>query len=125
MYCFGFYCAFSVFNIEKEVIMDPYQNRRWVIIMIILLTGVVFIFRLFFLQVVNDKWKNRAHDISYSEKNIYPPRGLIYDRNGKLLVSANQVYDIMITPKEIGKNDTLKICKTFELTNLKNYENIY
>ena len=96
--------------------MDPYQNRRWVIIMIILLTGVVFIFRLFFLQVVNDKWKNRAHDISYSEKNIYPPRGLIYDRNGKLLVSANQVYDIMITPKEIGKNDTLKICKTFNIT---------
>ena len=96
--------------------MDPYQNRRWVIIMILLLIGLVFIFRLFFLQVVNDKWTKRAHEISYSKKNIYPPRGLIYDRNGKLLVSANQVYDIMITPKDIGEIDTLKICSLFKLT---------
>ena len=86
--------------------------------------GVVFIFRLFFLQVINDKWRNRAKEITYSEKNIYPPRGLIYDRNGKLLVSAEQVYDIMITPKEIGKTDTLKICNLFKLTKEELFEKI-
>ena len=69
-----------------------------------------FIFRLLFVQVIDPKWKNRAKVITLTEKSIQPPRGLIYDRNGKLLVSANQVYDIMVTPKEIGKIDTLALC---------------
>ena len=77
--------------------MDPYQNRRWVIILILLLIGLVFVFRLLFIQVLDQKWKDRARRITHTEKSIQPPRGLIYDRNGKLLVSANQVYDIMIT----------------------------
>ena len=91
--------------------MDPYQNRRWVIIMILLLIGLVFIFRLFFLQVVNDKWTKRAHEISYSKKNIYPPRGLIYDRNGRLLVSDN----ILGKTNSILKIDNAKISRPFVL----------
>ncbi|MEC8968661.1 MAG: penicillin-binding transpeptidase domain-containing protein [Bacteroidota bacterium] len=90
--------------------MDPFQGRRWVIILIVILIGMVFIFRLLFVQVIDSKWKNRAKVITLTEKSIQPPRGLIYDRNGKLLVSANQVYDIMVTPKEIGKIDTLALC---------------
>ena len=90
--------------------MDPFQGRRWVIILIVILIGMVFIFRLLFVQVIDPKWKNRAKVITLTEKSIQPPRGLIYDRNGKLLVSANQVYDIMVTPKEIGKIDTLALC---------------
>ena len=96
--------------------MDPYQNRRWVIILILLLIGLVFVFRLLFIQVLDPKWKDRARRITHTEKSIQPPRGLIYDRNGKLLVSANQVYDIMITPREIGEIDTLALCSLFSIT---------
>ena len=85
--------------------MDPFQGRRWVIILILILIGLVFIFRLLFIQVLDTKWKDRAKNITLSEKSIQPPRGLIYDRNGKLLVSANQVYDIMVTPRDIGQID--------------------
>ena len=93
--------------------MDPFQGRRWVIILIVILIGMVFIFRLLFVQVIDSKWKNRAKVITLTEKSIQPPRGLIYDRNGKLLVSANQVYDIMVTPKEIGNIYTLALCSLF------------
>ena len=96
--------------------MDPYQNRRWVVILILLLIGLVFVFRLLFIQVLDPKWKDRARRITHTEKSIQPPRGLIYDRNGKLLVSANQVYDIMITPREIGEIDTLALCSLFSIS---------
>ena len=78
--------------------------------------GLVFVFRLLFIQVLDPKWKDRARRITHTEKSIQPPRGLIYDRNGKLLVSANQVYDIMITPREIGEIDTLALCSLFSIT---------
>ncbi len=96
--------------------MDPFQNRRWVIIIIIIIIGIVFGFRLLFIQVVDDKWKTRAWDIIHKEISIEPPRGLIYDRNDKLLVGANQVYDIMVTPKLIGEIDTLKLCSLFKIS---------
>ena len=96
--------------------MDPYQGRRWVIILILILIGLIFIFRLLFVQVLNTKWSDRAHVITHSEKSIQPPRGLIYDRNGFLLVSANQVYDIMVTPREIGEIDTVELCKLFRIS---------
>ena len=93
--------------------MDPYQGRRWVIILILILIGLIFVFRLLFVQVIGSKWSDRAHVITHSEKSIQPPRGLIYDRNGLLLVSANQVYDIMVTPREIGEIDTISLCDLF------------
>ena len=49
--------------------MDSYQNRKWVIIITIITIGFVFTFRLLFLQVLDDKWKDRAEDISYAKKD--------------------------------------------------------
>ena len=96
--------------------MDSYQNRKWVIIITIIIIGFVFTFRLLFLQVLDDKWKERANDISQAKKVIQPPRGLIYDRNNNLLVAAEQVYDIFIIPKDIQESDSIKICKVFKIT---------
>ena len=96
--------------------MDPYQGRRWVIILIMLFMGIIFISRLLYIQVLDDKWIERAEKITHSQKVIKPSRGLIYDRNGKLLVIANQVYDIWVTPNKIGKIDTLELCDVLGLT---------
>lgn len=82
----------------------------------ILFIGVIFLFRLLYIQVLDDTWKDRANQITQHETTIHPSRGLIYDRHGKLLVAANQVYDIMVTPKDIGKTDTLQICDLFQLS---------
>lgn len=96
--------------------MDPYQNRRWVIILSIIAVGIVMIVRLLYLQVLNDKWADRSEEITHSEKSLKPSRGLIYDRNGVLLVEASQVYDIYVTPKDIGEVDTNELCAVFDLT---------
>jgi penicillin-binding protein 2 len=78
--------------------------------------GLIFIFRLLFIQVINKDWSNRAAQISSTIKNIQPPRGFIYDRNHKLLVGAEQAYDIMILPKAIKESDSLIICQLFNLS---------
>ena len=96
--------------------MDPFQGRRWVIILIILFTGVIFIARLLYIQVLDRKWIDRAERITRSQKVIKPSRGLIYDRNGDLLVIANPVYDIWTTPREIGAIDTLELCGILGIT---------
>jgi penicillin-binding protein 2 len=96
--------------------MDPYQSRRWVIILIILFIGVIFLSRLFYIQVIDSKWIDRAQSITHSRKIIKPSRGLIYDRNGELLVIAKQVYDIWTTPKDIGEVDTLELCEVLGIT---------
>ena len=96
--------------------MDPFQNRRWVIILIILSISFIFIFRLLYIQVINKEWAERASQISSKVENIQPPRGFIYDRNGKLLVGAEKVYDIYILPKDVIETDSSKICKLFNIS---------
>ncbi|MCB9189508.1 MAG: peptidoglycan glycosyltransferase [Flavobacteriales bacterium] len=96
--------------------MDPYQNRRWVIILSIIAVSIVMVVRLLYLQVLDDKWADRSEEITHSEKSLKPSRGLIYDRNGVLLVEASQVYDIYVTPDKIGETDTTELCKIFDLT---------
>ena len=96
--------------------MDPFQNRRWVLILIILAISLIFIFRLLFIQVINKEWAQRAAQISSKTENIQPPRGFIYDRNGLLLVGAEKVYDIYILPNAIVKSDSLKICNLFSIS---------
>ena len=76
--------------------MDPFQNRRWVVILIILSIGIIFMFRLLYIQVINDEWAERASQISSKFENLQPPRGFIYDRNGELLVGVEKVYQLAL-----------------------------
>ena len=96
--------------------MDPFQNRRWVIILIVLSISLIFSIRLLYIQVINKEWAKRAEQISYLKENLQPPRGFIYDRNNELLVGAENIYDIYILPIKIKEEDSLKICEIFKLT---------
>ena len=99
--------------------MDPYKNRRWVIILIIISIGLIFSFRLFYVQVINHDWSHRAAKISLKTENLQPPRGFIYDRNNKLLVGAETVYDIFILPIAVKEKDTSLICNLFKINKLE------
>ena len=103
--------------------MDPYKNRRWVIILIIISIGLIFSLRLFYVQVINHEWSHRAAKISLKTENLQPPRGFIYDRNNKLLVGAETVYDIFILPIAIKEKDTSLICNLFNISKLE-FKNI-
>ena len=105
--------------------MDPFKNRRWVIILIIISIGVIFSFRLLYIQIINNEWSERAEKISLSSENIQPPRGFIYDRNNKLLVGAATLYDLYILPIAVRKKDTSLICDLFKISKKELEEILY
>ena len=72
--------------------------------------------KLFYVQIINEKYKIDADNNSMSREAIYPPRGVIYDRNGVLLVGNRICYDIMVTPREVTAFDTLALAQALDTT---------
>ncbi len=89
--------------------MNYLENRKYVIQGIFLIVGAVFALRLFYIQVVDSSYKQAAETNAIKSVVQYPFRGLIYDRNGKLLVQNTPVYDLMVIPKEAKNVDTLRL----------------
>lgn len=87
-----------------------YEGRKYVLIAAVLFISTVFILRLFWIQVVDGRWKAEAANMAERKVTVYPSRGLIYDRKGRLLVANTPVYDLMVVPKEVDPFDTLVFC---------------
>lgn len=92
------------------------EKRKYVLSGIVLLVVAVYIVRLFNLQILSEEYKDKADSNAFYKKTIYPARGLMYDRNGKLLVYNQPAYDITFIPREIKKTDTLELCSTLGIT---------
>ncbi|HWZ22401.1 MAG TPA: hypothetical protein VNW06_07080, partial [Cytophagaceae bacterium] len=92
------------------------DERKLVIQIIFVLVGLIYVVRLFFLQVVEDKYKQEAEKNATRKIIEYPFRGLIYDRNQKLLVINQIVIDLMVVMKEMKVPDTIRFCKAFNIT---------
>lgn len=92
-----------------------YSNRRYVIIGFFLFTGLIFIIRLFYIQVIVDKYILSSNNNVLRYVTQYPARGLIYDRYGKLLVYNEAAYDLMVTPRQVKNTDTLELCRLLEI----------
>ena len=91
------------------------SNRRYIVTGIFLLFGLIFTFRLFVLQVASDEWKAKAAELTEEKVRIYPSRGLIFDREGELLVANRAIYDLMITPRKVQPFDTLAFCALIDM----------
>ena len=93
------------------------SRRKYIIGGFIALLVVIYMVRLFNIQVADDRYKENALSNAFLRRVIYPARGLIYDRNGRLLVFNQPAYDVMLIPKDVGKNlDTLALCEALNLT---------
>ncbi|PQJ10290.1 penicillin-binding protein 2 [Flavipsychrobacter stenotrophus] len=91
--------------------MSSAANPRQYIIQIIFLgVASVILLRLFFLQNFESKYKVMANDIAIYKKVVYPPRGVIYDRKGKVMLSNTTIYDLMVTPRNMKNFDTAQFC---------------
>ena len=78
---------------------------------------IVYIIRLFTLQLMSDDYKKNADSNAFLKKIAYPSRGVIKDRNGKLLVYNQPSYDIMVVMNEARNHlDTLKFCEALGIT---------
>lgn len=90
-------------------------SRRYVISGIFLMFGVIFVIRLFSLQVSSDRWRAKAAELTEDKLRIYPSRGLIYDRDGELLVANRAIYDLLAVPRKVQAFDTLRLCELAEM----------
>ena len=72
----------------------------------------ILITKLFVIQILNDKYKRDASNNSMVYDVIYPTRGIIYDRNGKIIVGNTVSYDILVTPREVKAFDTLQLAES-------------
>jgi penicillin-binding protein 2 len=93
-----------------------YDNRRYVIAGVVIGLLLIFIIRLFSLQIISDEYKQWADSNAFQRRTLLPSRGVIYDRNGKLLVYNQPSYDVMVIMREIKQLDTLDFCRTVGIT---------
>ena len=104
---------------ENNRLNYTYYNRRYIISGAIIVVMLVFLARLFFLQVVSDDYKKWADSNAIQRRTLYPSRGMIYDRYGNLLVYNQPSYDVMAVVREIQPFDTVDFCKTIGITKEK------
>ena len=90
--------------------------RKLLLLSIVLVTGVVFASRLFYLQVYNTSYEKLSENNAVKVVYDYPQRGYIFDRNGELLVSNQPSYDVMVIPKDVKPLDTLEFCKLLNIS---------
>ena len=96
--------------------IDKYSDRARVIRAIFIAVGVIFIARLAMLQIFSNKYKDLAKRQSLRNITIYPARGLVYDRNGELLVYNDVVYDLMVVPRSVHDLDTAYFCRSIGIS---------
>ena len=97
------------------MINDVLQNRRYVITGIMSAVIVLYVLRLFTIQIIETKYKNGADSNAFLKKTQFPPRGLIYDRNHILRVYNKPAYDIALIMREIRDLDTVAFCKALSI----------
>ena len=95
---------------------NQYQERSTVIRIIFLTVGIIFIVRLAFMQVFDSEYRRQADRQALRPITQFPARGLIYDRNGELLVYNEAVYDLMVIPRMTKGLDTNMFCRVMGIT---------
>lgn len=97
------------------------DNRKHIVRFIFVLTGLVFLIKLFFIQVLDNEYASAATNNIIQKTIEYPYRGLLYDRNGKLLVYNDPQFDLTVVPNDVERLDTAAFCDLFGIT-LKVFE---
>ena len=90
-------------------------NRKNKLLIGLGVTAAILLAKLFIIQIIDDKYKLDADNNSMVYSIIYPTRGIIHDRNGKILVGNKVAYDLLVTPREVEEFDTLGLAKVLEV----------
>ncbi len=89
--------------------MNTFNGRKYAVMILIILVGMIFVIRLFSLQVLDPTYRISAESNSRRLEIRFPARGLIYERNGDLLVYNEAAYDLLVNPSMLGEFDTLDL----------------
>ncbi|MEN8124470.1 MAG: penicillin-binding protein 2 [Bacteroidota bacterium] len=91
--------------------------RKSLLYFLIIIVGAIFLIRLSYIQVFADKYRESPlNNSAVTEKFVYPNRGYVYDRNGKLIVANQASYDVMVIPKDVEPLDTLEFCDLLKIS---------
>lgn len=90
--------------------------RKILLFIIVITSGFILLARLFYLQVIDTSFAGRSENNAVKVMYDYPQRGFIFDRHGKLLVSNQPSYDVMVIPQELKPFDTLEFCNILNIT---------
>jgi penicillin-binding protein 2 len=96
--------------------MNTFRRRKYAIMILVILTGMIFVIRLFSLQVLDPTYRITAESNSRRLEILYPARGLIYERNGELLVYNEAAYDLLVDPSRMGEFDTLDLLAVLNIS---------
>src|SRR5438128_768120 len=91
------------------------QSRSYIVRIIFVIAFVVILIRLFTLQVVSSKYQRLAQENAIFKKIVYPPRGVVYDRKGKAIVTNTQMTDLMVVPSDAKGVDTAYLCSLLDI----------
>jgi penicillin-binding protein 2 len=92
------------------------EGRKEILQVVFVLTGILFLVKLFFIQILDDRYAQLAASNSIMKEIEYPFRGLIYDRNKDLLVYNSPEYDLLIIAKEVKELDSARFCDVFGIS---------
>ena len=90
--------------------------RKLLLLVIVMITGVIFAGRLFYLQVYDTSFEKLSENNAIKIEYDYPQRGYIYDRDGTLLVSNQPSYDVMVIPRDVKSLDTIEFCSLLKIS---------
>lgn len=93
-----------------------FEKRRYIVGAMAVVIVLTYIVRLFTLQLLSDDYRRSADSNAFRKEIIYPSRGLIFDRNGKLLVYNEPSYTLLVTMQDQRGIDTLDFCRTLGIT---------
>ncbi|MDC1365371.1 penicillin-binding transpeptidase domain-containing protein, partial [Algibacter sp.] len=89
--------------------------RQFLLFIFIIAVGILFLSRLFYLQIYDSNNYSLFEDNAIRKVYDYPKRGFVYDRNGNLLVANQPSYDVMVIPREVEPLDTLEFCSLLKI----------
>ena len=95
--------------------MQYLEGRKYVVQGIFLVVALIFLTRLFFMQVLDGTYKLAADKNTLQRLVQTPYRGLIYDRKNVPLVQNTPVYDLMVVPREVKQLDSAKLCELLQI----------
>ena len=90
--------------------------KQRIILILVFAISLIFIFRLLHLQIFTSDFKLLAEQNIVQENIIFPSRGIILDRNKKIIVANQPIYDIIVVPKDINLKDTLSFLNLFNIS---------
>ncbi|MGM9477473.1 penicillin-binding protein 2 [Pedobacter sp. GSP4] len=96
--------------------MDQLFNRKYIVQGLFIAIALILLAKLFYIQIISDKAFISAESNVLKKKYKYPARGAILDRNMKVIVQNEPVYDLMVIPNEVKEFDTVALASALEIS---------